>query len=173
MQKRCTGAKKPDCNAAEDCVWVPSKGCRVRENVPLAVLAKIAAKAKKVVESEAKKAAPPKKREASGCTGAKKSSCATTKGCVWVPSKGCRVEDNVPIATLAALDKPKAPKAPKAKKTAAAQELVKPTTAEAKANRAARAAVLRSKKAQKGGEASGDVTKELEAFYSYMRNNTT
>lgn len=166
----CTGAKKPACNASEDCVWVPSKGCRVLENVPLAVLAKIATKAKKVTEDA------PKKRVASGCTGAKKTACATNKDCVWVPTKGCRIEDKVPLATLAQLEKtktkaPKADKAPRGKK-AAAKELVKPTTAEAKANRAARAAVLKAKKAQKGGEADRDMSQELEAFYSYMRNNT-
>lgn len=135
----CAGTKKDACSTKKDCVWVPTKGCRIEDNLPLAVLAKIAAKAKKVVEAapkpKAEKAAPKPKAEK-------------------------------------AAPKPKAEKAaPKPKAEKKTKVAPKPTTAEAKANRAARMAVLRAKKAakaQKGGAAEEVVPAETENFYARL-----
>jgi|UniRef100_A0A6C0BFA7 hypothetical protein len=105
----CSSAKKDACGSMSGCVWVPSKGCRIEDNVPLAVLAKIAAKAKTVQAATKVNAEKVKKpRASSGCTGLKKDSCSSNTDCVWVPSKGCRVTDNVPL-----VDRAKAKKAAK------------------------------------------------------------
>lgn len=111
----CSSAKKDACGSMSGCVWVPSKGCRIEDNVPLAILAKIAAKAK-TVQAAAKKinAEKVKKpRVSAGCTGVKQASCNTKTDCVWVPSKGCRVTENVPLAELAKAKKAATKKATK------------------------------------------------------------
>lgn len=64
----CSHQPKDVCKTTDGCVWIIDKGCRVRENVPLAVLAtnkkkeallvKIVAKAKKAPESKKAEAKP-------------------------------------------------------------------------------------------------------------------
>jgi hypothetical protein len=62
--KRCSHQNKDVCKTSDGCVWIINKGCRVHDNVPLAVLAtnkkkealivKIVAKAKQVSDSKPK-----------------------------------------------------------------------------------------------------------------------
>jgi outer membrane biosynthesis protein TonB len=158
----CAGTKKEACSTKKDCVWVPTKGCRIEDNLPLAVLAKIAAKAKKVVEAapKAEKAAPkPKVEEAAPKPKVEK---AAPKPKVEEAAPKPKVEKAAPKPKVEkAAPKPKVEKAaPKPKAEKKTKVAPKPTTAEAKANRAARMAVLRSKKAakaQKGGAGEEEV----------------
>lgn len=115
----CNGTKKASCDAKKDCIWVPSKGCRVEDNLPLAILAKV----KKMKESKSRSSSPTRRASPAGCNGSKKASCDAKEDCVWVPSKGCRVEDNVPLAILAKI----AAKAKAKKVSAQATAAVKAT----------------------------------------------
>jgi hypothetical protein len=123
----CT-LKKAECAKKSDCVWVQGKGCRHEDNVPLGLLAKMAKRAKSPSPVRAKSPSPVKAktpspvkpaakkgRKAMGCN-LKKPECAKKSDCVWVPGKGCRPEDNVPLGLLAKLTKKaKTPSPPKAK----------------------------------------------------------
>ena len=127
--------KKPECAKKSDCVWVPSKGCRPEDNVPLGLLAKLTKKVSKPATPVKPKTPSPVKaktpspvaakpvakkgRKPMGCN-LKKPECAKKSDCVWVPGKGCRPEDNVPLGLLAKLTKktpvkPKTPSPVKAK----------------------------------------------------------
>ena len=115
--------KKPECAKKSDCVWVPSKGCRPEDNVPLSLLAKLTKKAPSpVAKAPTPKARTPtpkaktpspvvvaklaakKGRKSLGCN-LKKPECAKKSDCVWVPGKGCRHEDGVTLGVLAKLNK--------------------------------------------------------------------
>lgn len=113
--------KKPECDKKSDCVWVPGKGCRPEDNVPLGLLAKLMkkvapapappkaktpspVKAKTPSPVKAAKPAAKKGRKPTGCN-LKKPECAKKSDCVWVPSKGCRHEDSLPLGLLAKLNK--------------------------------------------------------------------
>lgn len=97
----CASAKKAKCDSKKDCMWVPGTGCRIEDNLPLAVVAKVRKMKEEKAKPKSAKAVEPKKRVSSGCTGAKKPKCDSKEDCIWVPNKGCRVEENVPLAVLA------------------------------------------------------------------------
>ena len=81
----CRSSKKSSCESNDECIWLSGKGCKARENVPIANLAKM------------------RKSTPIACTKEKKATCESKKDCIWIPSKGCRDEDTVPLAILAKL----------------------------------------------------------------------
>ena len=94
----CRKYKKSECSSDKECIWLTGRGCLSEYDVPLATLAqKKSMPVKKQVVEKSSKAVP--------CNKLRKDTCNTTEDCIWVPGKGCKNEDTIPLAILARLRK--------------------------------------------------------------------
>lgn len=58
--KKCSHINKDTCKSTDGCVWIIDKGCRVRDNVPLAILSTNKKKEALLVKIVGKAKAAPK-----------------------------------------------------------------------------------------------------------------